>query len=223
MMLQLRSSLIVCLGLLPALIVSGQVKFTTVVSSQELGQRDYLQVQYIVENAQQIDGVRPSGRFSGISCGRGSDPEQRDERHQWECVPVQGAFFCITADAHGQVHDCGCHRRSEWQEDAVQQYYRLPSIRAGPEQRLPIPAVSADSRGCSPSVPTRFGPPAPEAVDREDVLRPGENVKEKINKNLFVKVQVDRNTCYVGEPIVATYKLYSRFNADSRVTRTPLR
>ncbi|HLI92667.1 MAG TPA: BatD family protein, partial [Puia sp.] len=32
---------------------------------------------------------------------------------------------------------------------------------------------------------------------------------------------VDRNTCYVGEPIVATYKLYSRLNAESRVTKRP--
>jgi hypothetical protein len=53
------------------------------------------------------------------------------------------------------------------------------------------------------------------------VLKPGENVKDKIRKNLFVKVQVDRNTCYVGEPIVATYKLYSRLSSESRVTKRP--
>src|SRR5262249_39740228 len=58
-------------------------------------------------------------------------------------------------------------------------------------------------------------------VNREDILKPGENVKEKIRKNLFVKIQVDRSTCYVGEPIVATYKLYSRLNAESRVTKRP--
>ena len=36
-----------------------------------------------------------------------------------------------------------------------------------------------------------------------------------------MKVQVDRNTCYVGELIAVTYKLYSRLNAESRVTRLP--
>src|SRR6201999_3240685 len=58
-------------------------------------------------------------------------------------------------------------------------------------------------------------------IDREFVLKPGENIRDKVRKNLFVKVQVDRNTCYVGEPIVATYKLYSRLNAESRVTKRP--
>jgi len=75
--------------------------------------------------------------------------------------------------------------------------------------------------GMQPFGPDPFGPPVPETVDREDVVKPGENVKEKIRKNLFVKVQVDRNSCYVGEPIVATYKLYSRLNAESRVTKRP--
>src|SRR5258708_12382243 len=63
--------------------------------------------------------------------------------------------------------------------------------------------------------------PEPAEVDRDFVLRPGENVKEKIRKNLFLKVQVDKTSCYVGEPIVATYKLYSRLTSQSRVTNRP--
>src|SRR6185437_16969534 len=66
-----------------------------------------------------------------------------------------------------------------------------------------------------------FGPASAPPVNREEVLRPGENVNDKIRKNLFVKVQVDRNTCYVGEPIVAAYKLYSRVNEEPRLTKRP--
>ncbi|HEY4334887.1 MAG TPA: BatD family protein, partial [Puia sp.] len=71
-----------------------------------------------------------------------------------------------------------------------------------------------------PSMPDPFGR-EPGEVEKDYVLRPGENVKEKIRKNIFVKVQVDKNTCYVGEPIVATYKLYSRLSSESRVTKRP--
>ncbi|HXB32338.1 MAG TPA: hypothetical protein VNV35_02905, partial [Puia sp.] len=66
MNLRLRSAFIVWIALLPALTSSGQVKFTTVVNSQELGQRDYLQVQFIVENAQQIDEFDPPNDFPGF-------------------------------------------------------------------------------------------------------------------------------------------------------------
>ncbi len=67
MNLHLRSAFIVWIALLPALTGSGQVKFTTVWStSQELGQRDYLQVQFVVENAQQIDEFDPPNDFPGF-------------------------------------------------------------------------------------------------------------------------------------------------------------
>src|SRR5207342_1264390 len=58
-------------------------------------------------------------------------------------------------------------------------------------------------------------------VDMDDVVRPGENVSDKIRKNFFIKVEVSKTDCYLGEPIVATYKLYARLRSDSRVTRHP--
>ena len=41
----------------------------------------------------------------------------------------------------------------------------------------------------------------------DEVVRPGENVDDKIRKNFFIKVDVSKTECYLGEPIVATYKL----------------
>ena len=55
----------------------------------------------------------------------------------------------------------------------------------------------------------------------EYFLQPGEDPIEKIRKNLFMKVMVDRHTCYVGEPVVATYKLYSRLESKSDIIKNP--
>jgi hypothetical protein len=55
----------------------------------------------------------------------------------------------------------------------------------------------------------------------EYFLRPGEDPIEKIRRNLFMKVMVDRHTCYVGEPVVATYKLYSRLESKSDIVKNP--
>jgi len=52
-------------------------------------------------------------------------------------------------------------------------------------------------------------------------LRPGEDVHQKIKENLFLKVWVDRRVCYVGEPVEATYKLYSRLESKSDVVKNP--
>jgi len=53
------------------------------------------------------------------------------------------------------------------------------------------------------------------------ILRPGENVQEKIRQNLFVKVSVNKKTCYAGEPVMATFKLYSRLESRSDIVKNP--
>jgi hypothetical protein len=58
-------------------------------------------------------------------------------------------------------------------------------------------------------------------VSSEYFLRPGEDPNEKIRKNLFMKVMVNKKTCFVGEPVVATYKLYSRLTSKSDIVKNP--
>ncbi len=55
----------------------------------------------------------------------------------------------------------------------------------------------------------------------EYFLRPGEDVQEKIRKNLFMKVMVDKQHCFVGEPVVAVFKLYSRLESKSDIVKNP--
>ena len=52
-------------------------------------------------------------------------------------------------------------------------------------------------------------------------LRPGEDPYEKIKQNLFLKLVVDRTTCFAGEPILATFKLYSRLESKSDIVKNP--
>ncbi|MEI9808474.1 MAG: BatD family protein [Bacteroidota bacterium] len=55
----------------------------------------------------------------------------------------------------------------------------------------------------------------------EYFLLPGEDPYEKMRKNLFMKVMVDKRTCYIGEPVVATFKLYSRLQSKSDIVKNP--
>lgn len=52
-------------------------------------------------------------------------------------------------------------------------------------------------------------------------LRPGENVQDKIRQNLFLKILVDKRNCFVGEPVLATFKLYSRLESKSDIVKNP--
>ncbi|MEO8404994.1 MAG: BatD family protein [Chitinophagaceae bacterium] len=55
----------------------------------------------------------------------------------------------------------------------------------------------------------------------EYFLKPGDDPYQKIRDNLFMKVMVDRKSCFVGEPITATFKLYSRMVSQSDIVKNP--
>lgn len=56
--------------------------------------------------------------------------------------------------------------------------------------------------------------------DASEILE-GETIEQKLNDNFFLLAQVNKKTCYVGEPIYAEIKACSRLNATSQVTRRP--
>ncbi len=66
-----------------------------------------------------------------------------------------------------------------------------------------------------------FDEPAPPSTYNDFILRKGERVEDKINKNIFIRVETDKTSCYVGEPIVVAYKLYTRLKSESNIIKSP--
>ncbi len=59
------------------------------------------------------------------------------------------------------------------------------------------------------------------AVKNASVVLPGEDIDEKIKKNFFLKAEVSKTECFVGEMVMATFKAYSRLDASSEVLSRP--
>ncbi len=59
-------------------------------------------------------------------------------------------------------------------------------------------------------------------VNEDYILRPGEDVQEKIKKNIFLKIIADKTECFVGEPIVVSFKLFTRLLSKTNITNAPL-
>lgn len=58
-------------------------------------------------------------------------------------------------------------------------------------------------------------------VENKSEIKSGETMQEKVKKDFFLKTEVTKTECFVGEPIMATFKAYSRLNANSRVVKRP--
>ena len=231
----LRIPFIVLIAVFPALLTSGQVKFTTITSSQEIGRGEYLQVEFVVENAKQIDQLTPPD-FPGFQIAQGPIQSSgmsivNGNMSQYKAIsfvlqPVKTGKFII-GGASAMVD--GKHMQSNTVTVTVSATASGAAggpgggASNGPGNGSPPGGSGTGGGGLGGIMPW---PPDPSGgaaadVDRDYILKPGENVKEKIRKNIFVKVQVNKTSCYVGEPIVATYKLYSRLSSESRVTKRP--
>lgn len=60
-----------------------------------------------------------------------------------------------------------------------------------------------------------------DGVEDKSEVKPGENIDEKIRQNFFLRSEVSKSTCYTGECIMATFKAYSRIDANSQVLKRP--
>jgi hypothetical protein len=195
--------------ILVAPILLAQVKFNTVASSREIGRSDYVQIEFVVENAKDIEHFLPPSfidfhvvqgpiQSSGMSIINGDMSQYKSL--SFVLQPVKTGKFTI-AGATATVDGKAMHSNSVTIE---------VSANASSNNNNPPPI------GIQPVWPGESSD-----LDREYILKPGENIDDKIRKNLFVRLQVSKTSCFVGEPIVATYKLYSRLQSESRVTKHP--
>ena len=67
-----------------------------------------------------------------------------------------------------------------------------------------------------------FNAPKRQEQFKDHVLRNGENnVQDRITNNMHFNLQLSKTSCYVGEPIVATYKLFTRLPTESVLEKFP--
>jgi BatD DUF11 like domain len=177
---------------------AAQISFTTVVPQQPVVQGESFQVQYVIENAENITGFVP---------------------------PVFKNFTYITGP--NIYSGSGLSKTKQ-----VKNYVVTVSARATGKFIIPgatatIDGLQITSNNAQVTVISKTEALQLLKRNREYAgydgyhLKPGEDPYEKIKKNLFLKVLVDRTTCFIGQPIVATFKLYSRLESNSELIKNP--
>lgn len=188
-----------------------QLHFTAQASAKEMGKSDYVQIQFIIENAKQIEDVQTPD-FPDFTIVEGPNQSTGMSITNGNMSQYRGIVFLLKPKRTGTLIIKPASATVDGQlmhSNSLQitVHNQGSQNSASPPGFGPLP---------DPSWPTAEPP-----VDMEEVVKPGESVDEKIRKNFFIKVEVSKTDCYLGEPIVATYKLYARLRSDSRVTRHP--
>ena len=192
-----------------------QVKFSASANDRTIGKNEYLQVQFTIENASNVESITPPS-FKNFAVVSGPN-------HQSSMSVVNGNIqqslsigFVLQPLSTGNFTIGAATAKADGK-----QYRSSPlSIQ-----------VTASGSSHGPSGGTALSPfgnitldfPTEPVTHQFDdyILRKGENISEKVKRNLFIRIEVSKRSCYVGEPIIATYKLYTRLKSESNVLKSP--
>ncbi len=195
--------------------VTAQVRFSASLIPSQIAKDEYTQLRLIVENATDVQQIDPPAlahfvTISGPNWEKGMNMVNGDVTRyvavNYVIRPKGPGTFVIppvTAKADGKI------------------------LRSNP---VSVHVTNASSGNNSPGSNNFFSPfsgldpfaePPAEFNYRDFVLHQGEDPADKIKKNMAVQVETDKPSCYVGEPVVATYKLYTRLKSESGMTKTP--
>ena len=188
-----------------------QVHFTARASTKDIGKADYVEIQFVIENAKEIGDLHPP-EFDDFTIVQGPNQSTGMTVVNGAMSQYRGVSYVLQPKRTGTLTIKSATALIDGQQ-----------MRTSPVQITVHNQTSQGNTktpGFSP-LPDPSWPSAQPPVDMDEVVKPGENVDDKIRKNFFIKVDVSKKECYLGEPIVATYKLYARLRSDSRVTRHP--
>jgi hypothetical protein len=173
-----------------------EVKFTLMLSSRQISLQDYLQVQFTIENSSKVSQFIPPA-FKSFNIVEG---------------PEQASGWSL-------------------QNGVLKEYiafsYLLKPLKAGhiliPAATVKIDGKTYRSNNAWVDVSTSVlsGRSEDKSLVDEFIMKKGESLEKKISNNIFVRLDVSKYNCFEGEPLVATYKLYTRLKSESRVIRRP--
>ena len=197
MIVVVRKFYLIWICLLPLLVKADDVKISLSVSATRISMQDFLQVQYLIENTTRVSSFIPP-KFKQFQIVEGPNQTTGYNMVNGNLKEYVSFSYLLRPGKAGKWVIPGAIARVEgknYTSNAVEVVVSKGAVAAPSEESM----VAAE----------------------ELILKPGEQAVNKIRNNLFVRLDVDRTAVMVGEPIVATYKLYTRLRSESRVTERP--
>ncbi len=210
-MIRFLQTLLVCSVLMTAVLPThAQPKFSAVLSPAEISKDEYTTLRLLIENATDIARLSPPNLKDFIVV---SGPNQESGMNN-----VNGNVTQYVAVSYIlQPRRTGS--------------FVLPALKATLDGKnyssapLKLKVKNSSGGASSPAAPyaslSPFAQPERQPDFTDFILKPNERVPDKVNKNMQLKLETSKASCYVGEPIVATYNLYSRLRSESRLTKNP--
>ncbi|ULQ52294.1 BatD family protein [Flavihumibacter fluvii] len=204
--MSLRSFIVLFIALLHPFFGFAQVSFSTITDELVIRLNGIVQVQYIVENATKIEAFEPP-IFHDFKIMQGPMETSGMSLVNNQLTEYKALTYVLQPMHKGRLTVPGA--------SAVINGKKMISNKVIVEVREATPPANNPY----PRNPGISG--LQESAEEDFLLGENDNASDKIKNNLIVKLDLDKNSAFVGEPIVATYKLYTRLRSESRVSKRP--
>jgi hypothetical protein len=184
-----------------------QVKFVATITPNQIGKNEYAELKLIVENGENIQQITLPA-LKNFTIVSGPNQESGTTIINNLVKKYVALTYFIKPNITGTLSIPPASAIVDGKK-LVSNGLSLQVSNAARNNNSNSPFISID-RFMEESVPIN-----------DNILKRGESATDKIQKNMFIKVDVDKTSCFVGEPIVATYKLYTRLKSESILSRNP--
>ncbi|MBX3241017.1 MAG: protein BatD [Chitinophagaceae bacterium] len=186
----------------------GQVRVHASVNKRSISQNDLVTIQFNIDNATEVEQFIPPS-FS-------------------RCKIVQGPMHVTGSSTINGVESSYVSFVYVLQPLSEGKYSFSGASARVAGNRYSFNSVSVTVNEGDPGYPqgSRLQRLEPESraeteMYKDYILYEQDDLHDKIRKNLFIKVDVNKSSCYEGEPVVASYKLYTRLHSESKISRRP--
>src|SRR5919107_973217 len=191
--------------------ISVAQSFTTKVSATTIGKNDVLQVEYEADNVSMEQFVLP--RFEKWTVISG--PNLSSSTMQTGNIVKQQMVYSVMVQPNvpGTLVIPGATALINNKPQ------RSNTVTVQVKNVSHIPGSSTPAQAPAGSLFDHL--PFEDEVPVSQYLKKGEKAIDKIKNNIVIRLEVNKRTCYVGEPILATYKLCTRLRSKSKVVKQP--
>jgi len=196
----MKKTVLISLLLILTLAASSQFVFQTEFRHGPVVVNKSFRIQYLLEDRSDIEFIAPD--FDGFRLVRQPEVYRGETYGSWGTKNVRNIIYTLEALKPGKYTIPGARAR------AGDQFKKVEDL---------VVEVITEEEEDRRNMQDRMR----ESNNAAYYLAPGENPQKKIRDNLFLKVLVDKKNVFVGEPVTATFKLYSRLVSRSDIVKNP--
>lgn len=210
-----------------------QLVFSTQVGGDKMGIKDQLQVDYVLQNAQQIESLSPPN-YTDFNIVGGPYQSSQSNIQMMGNRMVESKTITISYVLQPK-HLGTCTVLGAIAKDAANHTYVSNAV------SVQVVNGSLAQQRSSSRDPFGDDDQDPWAMMRQQMQQmqqlfsgrgrqqappsnqPAEDIKAPadLNKDVFIKVSVDKSSAYVGEQITTSYKLYTRLPMQMSISKLP--